>query len=273
MHLHKLLGYSLGLLFLSFHLKAANLPQGMIQLLSSQQELKLGADLYQRHCSGCHGNDGKGAGSAAQFLIPKPRNFIEGAFKFKATPYGSLPTRSDLLRVIERGIYGTSMPSFKILPLSQREAIATYVMSLREGWSEQVGATFEVPYPPTSFRNKETFLASALKGRKNYLELCASCHGDTGLGDGPASEGIVDGDNLPLKPANLRMKHLKSGSGSRDVFRVMSAGIEGSPMPPFGDSMSVEQRWEVVAYILFLRGQEEGIYSKDFDLEKVVSKK
>ncbi len=266
------LGLALGFC-LSMSAWGANLPQGMVQLLSDQQQLKMGKELYGRHCASCHGVEAKGNGPSAQFYIPRPRNIVEGVFKFKSTSYGLLPTRSDLMRVIERGLPGSAMPSFKLLPVQQREAIASYVMSLRDGWADQAVTTIEVPYPPAELKNKDTFLVSALKGQKHYTELCATCHGDKGLGDGPASEGIVDVDNLPLKPANLRMKHLKSGSGSRDIYRVVSAGIEGTPMPPYGDVLTPEQRWELVSYVLFFRGQEEGLYSKDFSLEKAVSKK
>ncbi|MEZ4815439.1 MAG: c-type cytochrome [Bdellovibrionota bacterium] len=252
---------------------AANFPQGMLQLLSDQQQLKLGQELFMRHCSGCHGNTARGDGPAAQFLMPKPRNIVEGSFKFKSTSYGSLPSSSDLLRIIERGLPGSSMPSFKLLPAAQREALVAYIMSLRPGWKNQVTTNIEIPAVPVELKEANTFLASALKGKNSYMELCASCHGDQGVGDGPAAAEIVDENNDPLKPANLRRKHLKSGSGARDVYRVMSAGIEGTPMPPYGDALSAEQRWDIVAYVLFMRGQEEGLYEKDFSLEAAVNKK
>ncbi len=251
---------------------AAKYPAGMVELFTHQQNVKAGKTLYMRHCSGCHGIDAKGAGPAAQFLYPKPRNIVEGVFKFKSTQYGTLPSKADLLRILERGLPGSSMPSFRLLPSVQRDAIASYVMSLREGWRDQSTDIVVVPLPPLELKKKETFLQSALRGKAQFMELCSSCHGDTGLGNGPAAEGIVDAENQPLAPANLRRKHLKSGSGARDIFRVVSAGIEGAQMPPYGDALSVAARWDIAAYVLFLRGQEENFYPNDFSLENAVGK-
>src|SRR5215469_2801989 len=37
------------------------------------------------------------------------------------------------------------------------------------------------------------------RGKEMYGKYCASCHGDTGMGDGPG------GANLPIKPQNLTL--------------------------------------------------------------------
>ncbi len=253
----------------------ANPQTDMVKLMSEQQKIKNGSELFMRHCSGCHGTDALGRGPASQFLHPKPRNLVEGVFKFKSTPMGSLPTKADLLKTLERGLVGSSMPSFKFLPSDQREAIVAYVMSLRPGWNNQNVPILALPYPPESIKTLKggTFYASALRGKTTYGELCLSCHGDTGIGDGPASEGIFDAENEPLKPANLRRLHLKAGSGSRDIFRTISTGIEGTPMPPFEEVLTPEKRWDVVAYVLYLRGEENKMYPEGFSLEKAVSAK
>ena len=46
--------------------------------LSAQQR-----GLYRQHCVHCHGITGDGAGPTAQFLMPYPRDFRTGEFKFK----------------------------------------------------------------------------------------------------------------------------------------------------------------------------------------------
>ena len=86
--------------------------------------------LYRQHCSHCHGITGDGKGPTAPYLNPYPRDYRMGVFKFKATPKGGRPRREDLRRVLINGVAGTSMPSFKLLPESEREALIDYVIYL-----------------------------------------------------------------------------------------------------------------------------------------------
>ena len=87
-------------------------------------------ELYSRYCVQCHGVNGDGNGVAATYMIPKPRNYQMGIFKFTSTSYGSKPLREDLLRTVRRGVRGTSMPAFPLLPPKDLEAVVDYVQSL-----------------------------------------------------------------------------------------------------------------------------------------------
>ncbi|XZE46188.1 c-type cytochrome [Pirellulaceae bacterium SH467] len=91
---------------------------------------KVERGLYRKHCVQCHGVSGDGLGPAASLLAPYPRDFRRGTFKFKSTPIGAKPTKADLVHVLERGIPGTSMPSFA--PLRNREEFATDIEALVE---------------------------------------------------------------------------------------------------------------------------------------------
>ncbi len=95
-----------------------------------QAELKFGQQVYEHYCLPCHGVSGDGAGLAAQYLIPRPRDYRRGIFKFTSTPYGSKPRREDLIRTVTRGIPGTSMPSFRRLPKRELDAVVDYVLAL-----------------------------------------------------------------------------------------------------------------------------------------------
>lgn len=254
------LGISVFLLSLSAY---SNSPQFLTDFYKEQQEVKVGRELFVRHCAGCHGMDAKGNGEAAVFFNSKPRNLVESEFKFRTTPSGTLPSRDDLLRTITRGIKTAGMPPFNFLPESQRGALVSYVQSLRPDWKKLQGEKVFVPSVPESLRKKETFLASAFRGKKTFLELCATCHGDTGRGDGPGSKDLFDSANHPIHPANLSARVLKSGRGARDIFRTITTGLDGTPMPSFGDALDVEKRWELVSFVLYLRGQELGLYKKD----------
>jgi mono/diheme cytochrome c family protein len=86
--------------------------------------------LYREHCAHCHGITGDGAGPTAAFLNPYPRDYRKGQFKFKSTPVGQKPTHDDLKRIVLEGIPGTAMPSFKLLPDLEVEALVEYVKYL-----------------------------------------------------------------------------------------------------------------------------------------------
>jgi mono/diheme cytochrome c family protein len=86
--------------------------------------------LYREHCAHCHGITGDGAGPTAVFLNPYPRDYRPGKYKFKSTPVGSKPTHEDLSRIVYDGIPGTAMPSFKLLPGEDMDALVHYVKYL-----------------------------------------------------------------------------------------------------------------------------------------------
>jgi mono/diheme cytochrome c family protein len=86
--------------------------------------------LYREHCAHCHGITGDGVGPTAAFLNPYPRDYRKGQFKFKSTPVGQKPTHADLKRIVLEGVPGTAMPSFKLLPDLEVEALIEYVKYL-----------------------------------------------------------------------------------------------------------------------------------------------
>lgn len=86
--------------------------------------------LYRKHCVTCHGISGSGAGPAALVQNPYPRDFRHGVFKWKSTERAAKPTRDDLRELLDRGVPGTAMPSFALLPAEDREALIDYVVYL-----------------------------------------------------------------------------------------------------------------------------------------------
>ena len=89
-----------------------------------------GRGVFREDCAHCHGVSGDGAGPTATFLNPYPRDYRMGVFKFKSTPKGGKPTYEDLRRVVVEGIPGTAMPSFKVLPDNEIDALINYVRYL-----------------------------------------------------------------------------------------------------------------------------------------------
>jgi mono/diheme cytochrome c family protein len=105
-----------------------NLSRAAGPIFSDQQDVQFG--LYRKHCINCHGLEGNGRGAAAALQNPYPRDFTAGVYKYKSTPRGSKPTRQDLLRTLQHGLTGSSMPAFGLLADENLESLVDYVIYL-----------------------------------------------------------------------------------------------------------------------------------------------
>jgi cytochrome c oxidase cbb3-type subunit I/II len=81
---------------------------------------------------------------------------------------------------------------------------------------------------------------------------CAECHGETGKGDGPSAPTLKDDFDRPIRPADFTRGQFKAGAGVADVYRTMTTGLDGTPMPSFADTMSDAERWAISYHVLSL---------------------
>lgn len=209
-----------------------------------------GKKLYEKYCSTCHGPNGKGDGTAAVYLFPKPRNFTKGVFKFQSTPVGSLPTDQDLHRTIQQGMPGSAMPAWDRLTMQDRDDLVAFIKSLSERFRTESPADpvhIGNPPPPTPAMIDEGKAVYALAG-------CWQCHGTTGTGDGPSAAMLADDEGRPIRPYNFtRAGAFKGGGSPQDIYRTFSTGIGGTPMPGYGEDALVPAR-ETVSDLSFLEG-------------------
>lgn len=214
-----------------------------------------GRYVFERNCLVCHGKWGDGRGEMATGMVPRPRKFTAGTFKFRSTPSGSLPTQADLIRTIRGGLYGTSMPTFQHLSDREVNSVIEYVMTFSRKWTvpENYAAPLKLPEPPAWLNEAATRATPAAAGRTLFVANCAPCHGPDGRGNGPAAENLEDDWGQPAVPADLRRPAIKTGPEPRDLYRVLVTGLNGTPMPSFLESTTEAQRWELVAYLLSLR--------------------
>ena len=71
------------------------------------------AEFYRQQCLHCHGAEGGGNGPTADFLDPRPRDYRKGVFKFTPLRNKAVPRRQDLYSILDEGVTGTAMPSFR----------------------------------------------------------------------------------------------------------------------------------------------------------------
>ena len=104
------------------------------------QDLERGQEVYEEWCTSCHGAEGRGDGPAAEYMLPRPRDFTLGLFQIRTTGSGELPTDEDILRVIDDGMPGTTMPGWEDeLPQADREALVAYIKTF-SAFFETLGA-------------------------------------------------------------------------------------------------------------------------------------
>jgi len=236
------------------------LEASLVSIPRSEEWVDYGRQVYERRCQGCHGATGDGNGPAAAFIQnDRPRNFNLAVFKFRLTPTGSLPTDGDLLRTITRGVRGTAMPPWHELPDQDRLAVIQYIKYVlavdRSDPKKPVVYFIEEPPKPPIYIGQppppsEALLAQGAKVWK--AAKCWECHGETGKGDGEKAAGLTDDFGFPIPPANLTTGQFKSGPTAQDIFRTMSTGLTGTPMPSYSDTLKEEDRWALSYYVLAL---------------------
>lgn len=93
---------------------------------------------------------------------------------------------------------------------------------------------------------------SLARGGVIYVERCATCHGDGGMGDGPTS--------VALDPAPVAIAHTSQMMGDSYLFYRIS---EGGLFPPFNSTMPAwkeildeQARWDVINYVRALGSGE-----------------
>jgi len=221
-----------------------------------------GRELFQKSCAACHGANGKGDGPLAQkFDLPSiPANLSSPLqyIKIHSTPSGSPPLESDLFRTISRGLPGTAMFSYRVLPVEQRWALVRFIQTLSPEYTSSPSARLVIPEKPADETNLKT------TGGEIYRTICVNCHGDKALGGGALLRDSDSGKVYPgLRFAREGGVYMLGGSSERDVARTLLAGLNGrSPMRSVkaylypSETMGADQKreadrkfWGLVMYV------------------------
>jgi len=225
-----------------------------------------GRHVFKSQCAPCHGITGRGNGPWARDMPIQPRNFRMGIFKYRSTPMGFQPTDEDLRRTITRGVSGTAMPTFgKTLNQRDLDSILVYLKNLSPRWRDPARRTnaVELPAAPEWFYDDAARRDHARKGRVLFDQICVTCHGPTGAGDGPNAGRLTNVWGQVVAPADLRLPHHRSGPDPEDLFRTIALGLDGTPMIGFRGALKDEQIWELIAVIESLALPEKSRASRD----------
>jgi mono/diheme cytochrome c family protein len=230
----------------------------------------VGYALYQANCAACHGTTGNGKGAAAIALETRPRDFWNEPFRYVSTLDG-IATVEDLSQTIRAGRLHGEMPSGPWLSDDEVRALAEYVLELnRLGWVqrlsqdasltpedvEEIAIDRVTPLEPiTVSMPGPLFRPSSAVGRSLYLQSCASCHGQTGRGDG--LETPLDEQGRPIKVRDLVVEPIHGGADPVELFKRIRCGVPGTPMPA-QSLLSDEQIWQLVYYTRDLMGDPLG---------------
>ncbi len=227
----------------------------------------LGAAIYERHCTPCHGVQGEGVDA------PALRN----------NDYIQTSGQQDVANTIATGISGTEMPAWLHVnggPLASSDinAVAAYLQTLQNvpdvpRTAPQEEPT-EAPPPPNAppARPSEpgdvgaaaSLDGSADNGRELFGLYCAACHGPEGV-QGIPNPGSDDGAVPELNPIDPTI-----ANSDRQVFAenvdlfVEHGSVPEGPnprlmMPPFGDTnmLTDQQIADAIAYVIQLNEQPE----------------
>ena len=253
-----------------------SIDASMVSIPRSEEWISFGKEVYARRCEGCHGDNGNGNGPAATFMYEfRPRNFTAGVFKFRLTPSGSLPQDGDLWRTVTRGIRGSSMPSWHMLPDKDRIAVIQYIkyeLAVDRSDPDEPYAYFvEEPAEPPIYIGQAPDPSEEIvaHGKEIWQQAkCWECHGQTGKGDGEKAAGLEDDYGFPIRPADLTSGQFKSGSSVRDIFRTVTTGLSGTPMPSYQDSFSEEDRWALAYFVVSLSAFTDPLTGKPLLITK-----
>lgn len=221
-----------------------------------------GPDLFKKYCVHCHGETGDGRGDLSPMLLPPPRDFTKGVFKGRSSHPEMPPVSTDLMRSLIHGIPLSAMLSYSFMDVQQQVALIAHVKDLAKGHFPK---GFGFPLKSGNFHRDAGMpfptAETLARGRALFERFnCIACHGEKGDGRGPVTETLSDAvavhDGMEFeRPSSVRdftQGIYSGGPNVRHMYLRVSGGVQGTVMPPFATSVSVEDRWALTHYVMSL---------------------
>jgi len=253
--------------------------------------LNKGKQIYAEYCMACHGVKGDGNGVASKGLQPPPRNFTLGLIKFGDVVSGDLPHDESIYKALKHGLNGSAMLPWDLKP-EQMNAVWQYIKTFApKTW---IGKDKKLGEKLNSKPFKDPF---TLAGKQQAIEIgkkiyhveanCQTCHrGYVTLAEYDAmsrelaDESIdeLDEDFYKLKiqesdhgyssvPPDFTWHELRSvreGHEIEDIYLRLLAGVGGTSMPSWKDTLEDQKIWALAYYVQSLRELKNSPKRKEF---------
>lgn len=179
-----------------------------------------GDELYARHCSSCHGNDGNG-GVGVPIALPAFINSVSNEY---------------LKKTIRHGRPGRIMPAFVSLSDAQVNAVVKHV----RGWADK----------PVLAENTATIKGNRKHGKELFNKYCTQCHGKDGSGGKGTGVTFSRKRDLPIIAPALNNSGFLASASDTMIRNTITFGREGTPMMPMSKAgLSKKDINDVVSYI------------------------
>lgn len=179
-----------------------------------------GKQLYEFHCSACHGEDGRG-GVGVPLALPGFLNTVPDQYLHKTIRFGRP---------------GRVMPPFKTLTNSEISAIVQLIRS----WSPGAAVT----YPDNPVHGNKR------KGATLYAKNCAGCHGSKGEGGQGTGVTYSRPRDLPIIAPALSNSGFLASANDQMIKSTLMKGRKGTPMPSFLEQgLSEKDIDDIVSYV------------------------
>jgi len=175
-------------------------------------------------------------------MIPRPRDFTLGHFKYKSTESDSPPTDSDLTQVISQGLAGSAMPGWSdLLKPSEIRSLVVLIKSMSPVF-EQPSKSLAVP------KRVQVDTSSIARGEKLYSSSgCMQCHGANLRG----GVQLSDLKGYPVISRDLTAPWtFRGGAAPESLWLRITTGMSPGPMPSYASKLDPQQRWDIVNFIV-----------------------
>jgi cytochrome c oxidase cbb3-type subunit 3 len=190
-------------------------------LIPYQVSLELGERLYRRSCVVCHGENGQAETEAARMLEPPPTRFADPVVMARVDD-------GRMYLAITKGRPGTAMSSWEhAMAPAEIIDLMRYIRTLAQ------------PRPP-GMGQLELDLTV---GGQIYARHCVECHGSTGSGRTPLTEG------LGRFPRNFGDAGAMRSVTDDALRQTIIQGRPGTAMAPWRGILNEEDIRRVILYI------------------------
>jgi mono/diheme cytochrome c family protein len=213
---------------------AAETPPSGNPYAKSVDAVVEGRALYLKYgCAGCHGLGGGGG-------MGKP--IIDDEWRFGSDD-------QTLFKLVRGEIPEQTMPNAIGKAMTDEEVWKTlvYVRFVYAGDPSRIDWVAPPPVPPEKLAAGTQQAGDPIAaGKQIFMQICSTCHGPEGKGDGPASAA------LEPKPRNLTDPTVMAPMDDRYLFELISRGgvaVGKSPLMPAQSGLAAQDIGHVIAYV------------------------